>query len=499
MSLISHFSIEGPVNPGQQSVPDQFPRKKAVDEWLQQASFLLDSMSDAVISIDLDFFIKSWNKGAEEIYGLKAQEVIGRGADEVLLHQFLTEDRETAWEKLKETGKWKGEVLQTGKDGKKFFLEINSSSIKDQAGMTIGYVSICRDITDMHEVREALVSEQQRFRDLIQNVPGVVYQWEENYDGSFGFTYISPKFREYFGISPEEIFAGASLIHPEDQTRFRESIEKANRTEQPWDFEGRLLYPDGGIKWWRGSSIMSTRTEKGRIYNGILFDITGQKDLEKRLIEEEGRKKSELIKAIMEAQEKERREISSELHDNVNQILTTCKLLLEIARNSPSDPQFIDGCYNNIQLVIREIRNISHNLTPHTLKDLGLVAAIRDIVERINQSGKLNIRLISDPDLEEDKISPDIKLALFRIIQEEISNVLKHSRASELRIFISLKNGRAGLQLSDNGQGFDEKAVKKGLGLNNIHHRVEYYKGNMQIRTAPGQGCELNIDLPCGQ
>jgi PAS domain S-box-containing protein len=308
---------------------------------------------------------------------------------------------------------------------------------------------------------------------------------------------VSPKLKEYFDTTAEEVFAGNSLIHPDDRERFRESIEESNRTENPWNFEGRLLYPDGSIKWWRGTSVMSTKTEKGRIYNGIIFDITGQKDMERMLMEEEAQKKSELIKAIMEAQEKERREISSELHDNVNQILTTCKLMLEIARNNPSDPQFIDGCYNNIHMVIQEIRNISHSLTPYTLQDLGLVPAIRELVERINQSGKLAIRLFADPDIRENSLSPDIMLALFRIIQEKISNVLKHSRASELRIGISLRDSTVKLHLSDNGQGFDEKAVKKGLGLNNIHHRVEYYKGSIQIVTAPGQGCEMTIELPC--
>jgi signal transduction histidine kinase len=228
-----------------------------------------------------------------------------------------------------------------------------------------------------------------------------------------------------------------------------------------------------------------------------MFEITAQKSLEKRLAEEETRKKSELIKAIMEAQEKERRELSSELHDNVNQILTTCKLLLEIAGNNPAEPRFIDECYKNIQLVIQEIRNISHNLTPHTLKDLGLAAAIRDLVEKINQSGKLTIRMTSFFNLEEEEISPDIKLTLFRIIQESISNTLKHSRAAEVRIGISRVGDRVQLQLTDNGHGFDERMVKRGLGLNNIHNRVEYYKGSLRLRTSPGQGCELNVELPC--
>ena len=216
-------------------------------------------------------------------------------------------------------------------------------------------------------------------------------------------------------------------------------------------------------------------------------------------VEEEVRKKREIIKAIMEAQEKERKEISSELHDNVNQILTTCKLFLEIARNNPADARFIDGCYQNIQMVIEEIRNISHNLTPYTLKDLGLAAAVHDIVQKINQSGKLSIRLSSFQHLDEETINPDIKLAIFRIIQEEINNVLKHAQATVLTINLAVQDEKITVVMTDDGRGFDEKIVKKGMGLNNIQNRVEYYKGSFCLKTAPGEGCELRIELPCNQ
>ncbi|HZE85700.1 MAG TPA: PAS domain S-box protein [Puia sp.] len=496
MSLISPPTSEVPRNSGDPGLGLIDSIREIHNEWLHPAAFLLDNLADAVFSCDLDFNIRSWNKKAEELYGSTEQEVIGRPVVDVLFHEFLDDPREVAWKTLKETGKWKGEVLQLSRDGKKLFMEVSSSCVKDPKGQIIGFVSICRDITDIRRVKEELLAEQLRLRDLIQNVPGVVYQWEENYDGSFGFTYVSPKMEEYFGLSQEQVYNHPDLLHPDDKKRFRDSIDEANRTEKPWEFEGRLLYPDGSIKWWRGSSVMSMKTEKGRIYNGIIIDITARKNQEKKLEEEEVEKKKEIIKVIMDAQEKERREISSELHDNVNQILTTCKLFLEIARNNPADARFIDGCYINIQNVIQEIRNISHNLTPYTLKDLGLAAAIRDIVEKINQSGKLLIRLVSFQNLEEEKISPDIKLALFRIIQEKISNVLKHSQASELKISIDLYGDLVYLKLTDNGQGFDENAVKKGLGLNNIQNRVEYYKGTMRLITAPGQGCELIVELP---
>jgi len=467
--------------------------------WLYQSAFLLDSISDCIISTDLDYRIKSWNKAAEEMFGLKAADVLEKPIYEMVGYTFRTDTREIAYETLKTEGRWKGKIVHISEDGKELYLEISSSTIKNPDGIAVGYVSIYRDITDMQRVEKNLLAEQRRMTDLIQNVPGVVYQWEENYDGTYGFTYVGPKIKEYFGIDPETLIANgvSDLIHPDERLRFRQSIEEANRTEEPWEFEGRLLYPDGHIKWWRGNSVMAFKTEKGRIYNGIIFDISPQKDLERQLIEEEAFKKREIIKAIMEAQENERREISSELHDNVNQILTTCKLFLEIARNDPEDARFIDDAHLNIQKVIEEIRNISHNLTPYSLKDLGLVAALHDTVQKINQSGKLLIRLMSFQNLQEDMIGADIKLALFRIVQEKISNVLKHSHATELTIELSVYDGRILVVLTDNGQGFDEKAVKRGMGLNNISNRVEYYKGTMLLRTTPGAGCELRVELPC--
>ncbi|HEY4208271.1 MAG TPA: PAS domain-containing sensor histidine kinase [Puia sp.] len=339
--------------------------------WLHQPAYILDNISDVVISTDLHYAIKSWNRAAEEMFGYKASEVLDKRIQEVVDYDFLAASRETAWVELKRDGKWKG-VLLLKRDDEEVFLECSSSCIKDPDDQLTGYVSIYRD-------------------------------------------------------------------------------------------------------------------------------VTLQKNLEKMILEEEVRKKREIIKAIMEAQEKERKEISSELHDNVNQILTTCKLFLEIARNNPADARFIDGCYQNIQTVIEEIRNISHNLTPYTLKDLGLAAAVHDIVQKINQSGKLSIRLLSFQNLEEETISPDIKLAIFRIIQEKINNVLKHAQATELNISLNVYDQRISVVLSDNGRGFDEKVVKKGMGLNNIQNRVEYYKGSFQLKTAPGEGCELRIELPCNQ
>lgn len=611
--MISNISLEEPLEAEQYPSAIRFP-PIAAQESLHHSSFLVDSIPDAVISTDLDFNIKSWNKSAEELYGFPAEAVIGLPADSVMTYEFLTESREIAWEKLKREGRWKGELLTQKKDGCKLYLEGNCSSIKDDGGTIIGYIAIFRDIT------ERISNTERVFRSFMENTPTLTWILDEHgcfrymnsfYKKTFGLTgeaigrsiyefypaafcdnYIkgnqsvwesnAPKeftdrgigadgkevilqvfkfplgtengirliggtalditqtistrqelirsnerytyagkatsdaiwdwkigenkiyrgegFKTLFGYQEDVSIFDLNLehIHPADRKKVKLSLDKAlTGTDEHWQEEYRFQCIDGVYRRVLDKAYILRSLDHVAIRMiGAMHDVTEQRNLEKMLVEEEVRKKREIVKAIMEAQEKERREISSELHDNVNQILTTCKLFLEIARNNPADVRFIEGCYVNIQTVIQEIRNISHNLTPYTLKDLGLFAAIYDIVEKINQSGKLVIRLISFHEHNEKKISPDIKLALFRMIQEKISNVLKHSRATELKIEINLSENLILLQLIDNGQGFDEKAVKKGLGLNNIRNRVEYYKGSMQLRTAPGEGCELKIALP---
>jgi len=352
------------------------------------------------------------------------------------------------------------------------------------------------DITQMINTREELMQSNERYTFAGKATSDAIWDWKIGE----GKIYRGEGFKTLFGYEEDVSSFDMNLahIHPGDREVVRSSLEKALKSKDDhWQLEYRFQCLDGSYRTILDKAYILRSPARGAIRMiGAMHDVTEQRNLEKMLVEEEVRKKREIVKAIMEAQEKERREISSELHDNVNQILTTCKLFLEIARNDLADTRFIDACHQNIQNVIEEIRNISHNLTPYTLKDLGLAAAVHDIVQKINQSGKLMIRLLSFQNLEEDIISPDIKLAIFRIVQEKINNVLKHSQATELKIEINVRDHRILLTLTDNGRGFDKKAVKKGMGLNNIHNRVEFHKGTMQLKTAPGAGCELRIELP---
>ena len=136
--------------------------------WLYQSAFLLDTISDSIISTDLDYCIKSWNKAAEEMFGLKAADVLEKPIYEVVGYTFRTDSREIAYKTLKTEGRWKGKVVHVGQDGKESYLEISSSTIKNPDGLAVGYVSIYRDITEMQRVEKDLLAEQRRMNDLRQ-------------------------------------------------------------------------------------------------------------------------------------------------------------------------------------------------------------------------------------------------------------------------------------------------------------------------------------------
>jgi PAS domain S-box-containing protein len=290
-------------------------------------------------------------------------------------------------------------------------------------------------------------------------------------------------------------------IHPDDKERvvsgLKEFIQGTNR--QIWEEEYRFKKADGSyvLVFDRGFLIYN---HEGRINRmvGSMQDITEKKELEKQLIKQELDKQKVVAQAVVDAQEKERADIGKELHDNVNQILSTAKLYLELARSDDGERiNLIKRSTDNIYNAINEIRTISRSLVPASIGDLGIIESIQDLVENIRATKKLKVEFYYSEGIDQ-LISEKQKLMLFRIIQEQVNNVLKHSAASNLVIELMEDGGVVDLTVSDNGKGFELDKVKnkKGLGLYNIASRTELFNGKVKIVSSPGQGCTVNIRVP---
>ncbi|HUQ67543.1 MAG TPA: PAS domain S-box protein [Flavitalea sp.] len=205
-----------------------------------------------------------------------------------------------------------------------------------------------------------------------------------------------------------------------------------------------------------------------------------------------------VAQAVVDAQEKERAEIGYELHDNVNQILSTARVFLDLAMNDEKERiKLIAKSASNISNAVNEIRRISRSLVPASLSDLGLILSIEDLIDSIRLSKVIKVEFYHSGDIEK-AITVQGKLMLFRIIQEQITNVIKHAEASQLVIELIVDSGSLSLSITDNGKGFDTEKVKtkNGVGLHNIANRTELFNGKINMVTSPGNGCKLNIIIP---
>lgn len=215
----------------------------------------------------------------------------------------------------------------------------------------------------------------------------------------------------------------------------------------------------------------------------------------RRMAQRRLREQQLVMRAQMEGQEKERQVISAELHDSINQQLSTAKIYLDYARaNEKEREELIGRSAEVVTRAIQEIRSLCYSLTPVGLKDMGLKEAVEDLCRSYTSVGKLNIEFnyyIGDLSLTED-----LQFVLYRIIQEQMNNIARHSKAEYVRIELEYDTGNILVLISDDGVGFNPDTVREGLGFANMRNRVSVYKGKIEVDTAPGQGCRLIVKIP---
>lgn len=210
-------------------------------------------------------------------------------------------------------------------------------------------------------------------------------------------------------------------------------------------------------------------------------------------------KKKEVIKAIIDAQEKERTQISYELHEQLSQNLATCKLLLDglhLPESMEEEKIRLRSSMKLLMLTMNEIRHMCQQLNAAPLKMIGLVGVIGDMIAAINQNWQVKVQFHVNGLSRSTILPEDIELSAFRIFQEGMNNIIRHSGATHASVHLSRKNKSLSLSIKDDGKGFDPAFVKDGLGFTNITNRVQYHDGRVTIDSSPGNGCLLEVKLP---
>ncbi|HVF80516.1 MAG TPA: PAS domain S-box protein [Flavisolibacter sp.] len=227
----------------------------------------------------------------------------------------------------------------------------------------------------------------------------------------------------------------------------------------------------------------------------IIRDSTERIRLQKKLSAKQKRHQRQVTEQVIRAQEREREVIGRELHDNINQVLTTVKLYLETAyTNKELREELLPKSITYLQQSINEIRNLSHDLSAPTLGTKSLIDAVAALVEMVQSS--TNLTIYFEHSGYANNLQMDQKIAIYRIVQEQLNNINKHAKASEVTVRLSQTETANLLCVKDNGQGFDITASRNGIGINNIISRARVFDGEVKIVSELGKGCLIEVSIP---
>ncbi len=206
-----------------------------------------------------------------------------------------------------------------------------------------------------------------------------------------------------------------------------------------------------------------------------------------------------LVKAVIEGQERERKYIGAELHDNINQMLTAAKLYTSMALEQEVMRELmLEKTKKILENTIREVRILSHALVGPKSDELLLEESLRNLLNTVSTSASLKINF-SWNDFDENKVAENKKMALYRIAQEQMNNVVKYAKAQHVFVSVTEVEKKLHLSIKDDGVGFDPDKKKKGIGFRNIQSRLALVNGKMYLNTYPGKGCELQVSIPLEQ
>lgn len=216
--------------------------------------------------------------------------------------------------------------------------------------------------------------------------------------------------------------------------------------------------------------------------------------MQKKITDQKILEQKKISRAIIKAQEQEKTYISQELHDNINQILAGAKMYLKMA--AKKNDQLSELLAYPIELLdnsIEEIRRLTYRKVA-PLNNINLEEQVLTLLQSIRHTEDININFTCS--IQDEQVPDDIKLNIYRIIQEQLNNVIKHASAKAVDIDIIGSNDHISLTITDDGKGFDTGKERKGIGLTNIINRIKSYDGSIQIISQPGEGCTLRARIP---
>ena len=377
----------------------------------------------------------------------------------------------------------------------------NLRMIEDFKGLFFVMISSIFIFSISRGIYRKLMNSLRFNKEMLVKYQGVMNATQEGiyeYDVKTANLKLSETIRKLFGEKDLLIKDGLNYwkehIHPGDRERIVAELSAAyNSGAQSWQGEYRFLLAGNVYK--EISHRIFILREKDHRYGsiGAIQDISDQKQLQREYLAQQLQNKTEITRNIIRAEERERDRWAQELHDNIAQMLGVVRLYVSMIRSQPEKrEEMIQKTTDLVEQSITEIRQLSANLKPPVFEEEeGLKSAIESLLANIGRVKPLNFSLNVDDELSNRYLNNDQKLMIYRIIQEQLNNIVKYANASKVSIRIDIDPPTAVVRITDDGIGFEPDKLVTGIGLKNIRSRLNMFNGQLEIDSAPGKGCEL--------
>lgn len=283
----------------------------------------------------------------------------------------------------------------------------------------------------------------------------------------------------------------SAKMHPEDRQMILKKFENyIVDVKKKWHSEYRYKINNEYRNILSQGFILRDKENQPQQMIYILKDVTEIKKAQEKYNEQQVVFRKSLALSVIEAQETERNRWALELHDNICQMLAVSKLYMEIGLNKSNNTSVLLQSKAIVEDAINEIRTISYNIKPPQFDLLTLGESIRMLVSNVKRFQDFEF-IMDFNEVHERNLRIEHKLMIYRVVQEQLNNILKYAAATDIFLSISIDEGRATVYIQDDGKGFDPNEIKNGIGLTNIRSRLQAFSGNLTINSSPGKGCEL--------
>jgi PAS domain S-box-containing protein len=362
----------------------------------------------------------------------------------------------------------------------------------------------------LEQLNVDLAQKNQELDAIVQTAPDIIFSRQS--DGTRD--YISSRFYEYTGAPAGTAvgFGWLEYMHADDREPSMAHWLRCVQSGENYESEYRLRSTEGMYRWFRARAV-PLRDPEGKIlkWYGTCSDIHDSKLLEQsirdsaveleRMVDIRTIELRRLSSRLMTLQDEERRRVAREIHDGLGQELAAAKMILDGIVSKDPSPAIRQPAIDASQLIdraIKQVRTISHLLHPPLLDEVGLVSALRWYLEGLSERSGIEVRLqVDPPDL--GRLKPDVETAIFRIIQEALTNMFRHSGAHNGRVSLVESDGQIVATVRDDGKGIEEQVIQLrpdsvGVGIGGMRQRVNELGGHLRLANAnPGTIVEVII------